>query len=67
MEISAKITNEMILSACERRHTSLENPGFCILCAAEVDGVEPDAREYECECCGEMTVYGCEELLMETL
>jgi hypothetical protein len=27
-------------------------------------GVEPDAREYECEACGEREVYGAQELLM---
>lgn len=39
-------------------------PGLCILCGFEASGVEPDAREYECECCGERGVYGLEELLI---
>jgi hypothetical protein len=26
-------------------------------------GVEPDARNYECEACGERAVYGAQELL----
>ena len=30
----------------------------------DADGVEPDARRYECECCGEPGVYGAEELLI---
>ena len=38
--------------------------GFCIACGEEVNGVEPDARKYECECCGQPKVYGLEELLM---
>jgi len=29
--------------------------------------VEPDAREYECELCGESQVYGAEELAIEFL
>lgn len=40
------------------------NPGWCLTCGEEVDGVEPDARKYLCECCGERKVYGMEELLM---
>jgi hypothetical protein len=27
-------------------------------------GVEPDARGYECECCGKHRVYGLEEALL---
>jgi hypothetical protein len=38
--------------------------GFCLACTAENYGVEPDARKYECEECGEPRVYGAEELLM---
>ena len=26
--------------------------GFCLACAAQHDGVEPDARRYVCEECG---------------
>jgi predicted RNA-binding Zn-ribbon protein involved in translation (DUF1610 family) len=43
---------------------SLDNPGFCTACGEEVEGVEPDARNYECEVCGERKVYGAEELLI---
>lgn len=39
--------------------------GACIACGTEVgSGIEPDAREYECEACGERKVYGLEELLL---
>jgi predicted RNA-binding Zn-ribbon protein involved in translation (DUF1610 family) len=38
--------------------------GFCTACGAEVYGVEPDARKYECEECGAHAVYGAEELLI---
>ena len=41
-----------------------DNIGFCIACGEEVYGVEPDARSYECELCGELRVYGAEELLL---
>lgn len=38
--------------------------GFCLACGAEAFCVEPDAREYECECCGASEVYGAEEILL---
>lgn len=59
-----KITEAQIIAAVERSFRSLDNPGFCLACGAEVEGVEPDAREYECEACGEPQVFGAEELLL---
>lgn len=41
-----------------------EGGGFCLACGAEAYGVEPDARGYECEECGERAVYGAAECLM---
>lgn len=41
-----------------------DNLGFCLACGAQADGVEPDAREYECDACGAEQVYGAEEVLM---
>jgi hypothetical protein len=38
--------------------------GFCLACGTEAFGVEPDARRYECESCGEPKVYGAEEILL---
>ena len=42
----------------------LDNIGYCLACGAERDGCEPDARNYECESCGERQVFGAAELLM---
>jgi hypothetical protein len=56
----SKITLEQITEAIE----SGEYLGFCLACGFEQDGVEPDARGYDCEACGEPRVYGAEELLM---
>ena len=42
-----------------------DSVGFCVACGAEAYGVEPDARRYECECCGEHRVFGASELIME--
>lgn len=38
--------------------------GFCTACGAAKDCCEPDAREYECDDCGQFKVYGAEELLI---
>jgi hypothetical protein len=57
------ISMDRILAAIEERDTSLSNPGFCLACGEDADGCEPDARNYECECCGEKQVFGAEELL----
>jgi hypothetical protein len=41
-----------------------EMVGFCLACGHEQGPVEPDARRYECEECGERQVYGAEEILI---
>ncbi len=38
--------------------------GLCIACGEEVDCCEPDARQRECEACGEHKGYGVPELLI---
>jgi hypothetical protein len=58
------ITAELISEACERSMSSLDSPGFCVGCGAEHDGFEPDARNCECESCGELNVFGAEELAL---
>lgn len=64
MRIHKSITAERVMEAVEEAQSTLSNPGFCIACGDEVEGVEPDARRYECEGCGEKAVFGAEELLM---
>lgn len=55
-----KVTMDAIIAAVEAD----DNLGFCLACGTEVSGVEPDARRYTCESCGEAKVYGAEELLI---
>jgi predicted RNA-binding Zn-ribbon protein involved in translation (DUF1610 family) len=50
-----------VMKAAERD----DNTGFCIACGHEVQGVEPDARHYECEICGKKAVFGAEEILLQ--
>lgn len=64
MKIHPDVTLDKVMEACERRMTTLDNPGFCIKCGNEQEGCEPDARKYKCEACGEKAVYGSDELLM---
>ncbi|MBO0738359.1 MAG: hypothetical protein J2P48_17595 [Alphaproteobacteria bacterium] len=55
-----KLTLARVMKAAERD----DNSGFCIKCGAKAHGVEPDARRYRCESCGENKVYGAEELVL---
>lgn len=64
MKMHPSLTCERIMQACEDSRLSLDDPGFCVKCGAEAFGVEPDARQYECESCGALAVYGAEELLI---
>lgn len=64
MKIHPSLSFERIQDAVEREMFGLDNPGFCIACGHEQDGCEPDARNYECENCGERKVFGAAELLM---
>lgn len=41
-----------------------ENIGICVACGTDETGHEPDARGHKCQNCGEMAVYGAEELLI---
>jgi len=41
-----------------------DNEGFCLACGDSADYVEPDARRYVCDSCGQAKVYGLEELLL---
>jgi len=43
-----------MIAVCDRD----DNTGFCKACGKEVSGVEPDARNYECDACGKHQVFG---------
>ncbi len=63
IQLHKSITEERVIDACRRAMTTLDNPGFCISCGEEADGVEPDARNYKCDCCEKKTVFGVEEVV----
>ena len=64
MKMHASITVDRVVEAVQRRISSLDNPGLCVLCGKDADGCEPDARKYPCEHCGKRGVYGADELLL---
>lgn len=41
--------------------------GWCVSCGSELDGLEPDAHDVECDVCGARTGYGAQELLIQGL
>lgn len=59
MKIHSSITSDRVIEAIEADDCL----GFCAACGEDAYGVEPDARRYECECCGKKAVFGAEELL----
>ncbi len=61
MAMHPSITLDSILAAVADDYI-----GICVRCGQEQEGVEPDARKYECESCGANSVYGAEELLLAT-
>lgn len=60
MSIHPSITLERVLQAIQAD----ENLGFCVSCGENAYSVEPDARNYQCGCCGAKEVFGAEELLL---
>ena len=55
-----KITLDRIVAMVERD----DMEGICIACGSEQGNVEPDARRYPCEACGQRKVYGAEMILL---
>jgi len=42
-----------------------DDTGFCLVCGATVDGIEPDATNYRCPHCTAEHVFGAEEILLQ--
>lgn len=62
--MSIKINKAVTLDRVMEAVQADDMRGFCTDCGAEAFCVEPDARGYRCESCGERDVYGAEELLL---
>ena len=55
---------EILDKVLEALESGSDTSGFCLACGAETDGVEPDARKYKCDSCGQLKVYGAEEIVL---
>lgn len=64
MKLHPDISEDELLAAVEATMFGMDNAGFCNACGIEAGGCEPDARNYECEGCGEREVYGAEWLMV---
>ena len=62
--INSKGQEFYVFTVDELQDADNNNEGFCVACGESASGVEPDARRYECESCGERRVYGAGELAM---
>lgn len=58
------ITIERVTKTLDEAEEYGDHPGFCTGCGDYNEGVDPDGRECECETCGELLVYGAQELLL---
>lgn len=56
-----KVNGRLVVDASDVRDGTM---GVCLGCGEEAYGVEPDARGYVCESCGEPKVYGLEEAVI---
>lgn len=63
MKIHNSITTERVIYAVKESNEYCSDLGFCTKCGDDADGCEPDARNHKCYSCGEMGVFGAEELL----
>ena len=66
MKMHKSITQERIMAGAEESMFGMSDDGVCRACGEDAMGVEPDARNYECESCGESQVFGWEEIMMMT-
>lgn len=66
-KVHRSITVERCMELARSRECDCTNPGICIACGEDQDGFEPDAEKGKCEQCGNNTVYGPEELVMQGL
>lgn len=64
MKLPKGLTVDAVIDAAKREMFGTDNPGFCLACGNEREGCEPDARNYECESCGEKKVFGAAEIVM---
>lgn len=60
----SSITAQRVYEAVVEGMCSTDSPGFCLSCGADADGVEPDARGYTCDVCGDDAVASAQFVLL---
>jgi hypothetical protein len=61
MHVNQKVLDRAVAILEEDMDTTT---GICLACWEEQEGCEPDARNYECESCGEKQVFGAQEIVL---
>lgn len=64
MKRHPSLTPARLCTAVQSTIFGFGNPGFCLVCGLEHEGIKPTARGEECEACQAMYVYGAEEILL---
>lgn len=59
-----KLPTSLTLAMVTESVANDEDEGWCLSCGEIAYSIEPDARCYECEACGEKQVFGNEEILL---
>lgn len=58
------VTDDRVLEAAERQMRTFDDPGICLACGHEQQGIGPAVRDCKCEVCGALQVCGAEKLLI---
>ena len=64
MKIHESVTEDRVFEMVKAEMIGTDNPGICLKCGEDAEGVEPDARRYTCEVCEAPYVYGAAEIMM---
>lgn len=63
LKLPDSVSLDQLIELIESGMFGLENPGICESCGNIQEGCEPDAQNYECESCGQNSVFGASEYL----
>jgi hypothetical protein len=64
MPLTKREFEDTVMELAKEQMFGMGNDGICLACHNVQGGCEPDARNYECESCGERKVFGAEELVL---
>ena len=64
MPLTKREFEDTVMELAKEQMFGMGNDGICLACHNVQGGCESDARNYECESCGERKVFGAEELVL---